>query len=104
MRNSANKTSANALRFLVKDFLEYIRRLLVLEKNGTKLRFVENCAVKARAFEKQGVAGALEHRIEGVDRLVLLMDTLPANASSADVRDALLRLLMKAQMANQKFR
>lgn len=63
----AQNGKKTAWKFFIKDYMDYIKRLLVLEKNGHNIKHFENLEIKSRCWESQTLESSLLYKIEGVE-------------------------------------
>ena len=62
--------------------MEYIKRVLSLEKNAGNLKLQENLELKTKSWEKLSLQSSLLYKIEGVERIVLVVETISCEDGS----------------------
>lgn len=82
-------------RFFVRDFLEYIKKVMSMQLNVNKLQQEERLLLREKGFATGRIEGLLSQRVEGLERaLFVLTITEPGSDPISCMGDTLeLRLL-----------
>ena len=68
--------------FFFKDFLEYLRRVLLLQKNVMKMKQENKTTIKLRGWRDETVVGGMGYKIENVWRWMCLIDWIEEDDGS----------------------
>eukprot|EP00347_Sterkiella_histriomuscorum_P012545 403368161 len=90
-------------RFFVRDFLEYIKKILALQLNVTKMNQEERLFIREKAFAQGRVEGVLFQKIEGIDRALFVVHSV-RNIHDIDYELRLLESFLPMQILNNKYR
>ena len=88
-------------QFFVRDYVEYIKRVLGMQKNVNKMRQVVKGEILEKGFAESRLEGGLTHRIEGIERTLFIMECIhPDTEGGVDNELHLLKVFAKLQMIN----
>lgn len=91
------------IRFFVRDWLEYCKKVLQLQLNVTRIRMDEMLQIQEEGLVSGRVDGALFQKIEGVSRCLFLVGTTKED-EPLSVEADMLRMLLLMQVVNNQYR
>lgn len=93
-------------RFFLRDFLEYIKKVLSLQLNVIRIKMDERVSVREEGLCYGIIEAMLLQRIEGITRGMFCIQSTKKNIKEnpVEVEGDLLRLMLTMQVMNNQYR